>query len=105
MTRLARGSTPPHKFRSASREWIADAVRARFPRLAAALGDQVFETMLASYFTREPEARTSVRESGARLAAFLASAPEYPVWYGELAALDRAHVEVMHAATTTTLCR
>jgi hypothetical protein len=113
--RFARGSLPPDRNsgrsrrlgrdRRLEREWIADAVRSRFPKLATALGDQLFAAMLAQYFAREPEARASVRESGARLAGFLASTPEYPIWYSELAALDRAHVEVAHAKPIDTLAR
>jgi hypothetical protein len=81
------------------------AVRARFPKLASALGEHVFDAMLAAYLEHEPPARRSVRESGARLADFLASSPEYPVWYAELARLDRAHVDVLHAAAVTPLSR
>src|SRR5689334_17579524 len=64
-TRLARGSQPPEQ----GREWLIDAVRARFPKLAIALGD-VFDTMLADYLLHEPPARRSVRESGTRLAEY-----------------------------------
>jgi hypothetical protein len=103
--RFARGSVPPRARHGTDRRWLADAVRSRFPKLALALGDRMFETMLAAYFTLEPEARTSVRESGARLAGFLASNPEFPLWYSELAALDRAHVEVMNAPPTELLAR
>ena len=103
--RIARGSMPPNKFSNTSHEWIAAAVRSRFPKLAIALGEELFEAMLASYFAREPAARTSVRESGERLAGFLASIPGYPKWYAELAALDRAHVAVVHAPATIPLTR
>ena len=104
--RFPRGSLPPQKrARTRADGWIADAVRSRFPKLANALGEHVFEAMLAQYFAHEPEARASVRESGARLAGFLATTPEYPIWYSELAALDRAHVEVAHAPSHETLAR
>jgi len=101
-SRFARGSVPP---RDAGREWLIDAVRARFPKLATALGDSVFDTMLDDYLLREPPARRSVRESGARLADYLAREPQYPVWYSELARLDRAHVDVLHAPARATLRR
>jgi len=99
--RFPRGSLPPQRNAGA---WMAEAVRSRFPKLAVALGDAAFETMLAKYMTHEPAARTSVRESGARLASFLAS-EQYPLWYSELAALDRAHVEVIHAQSLATMGR
>src|SRR5258706_11196225 len=96
-TRLARGSQPPQAIVDAGGEWLLGAVRARFPKLASALGDNTFDTMLAEYLLHEPPARRSVRESGARLADYLARQPTYPVWYAELARLDRAHVDVLHA--------
>src|SRR5260221_4425390 len=99
--RFPRGSLPPQRNAGA---WMAEAVRSRFPKLAAALGDAAFEAMLAKYMTHEPAARTSVRESGARLATFLAS-EHHPVWHCELAALDRAHVEVSHAPGMATMAR
>src|SRR5690349_3127053 len=102
MSRLARGSVPPERNTDT---WIAEAVRARFSKLAVVLGEKVFETMLADYFSREPEARTSVKASGELLAGFLSSSPDYPVWYGELAAIDRAHVEVAGAKSVPTMGR
>ncbi len=102
--RLARGSEAPRPGES-GREWLAGAVRARFPQLAAALGDSLFDTMLGKYLEHEVPARRSVRESSTRLADFLASSLEYPAWYAELARLDRAHVEVLHAPVVATLSR
>ena len=101
-SRFARGSVAPNE---AAREWLIGAVRARFPKLAAALGAEVFDTMLNEYLLREPPARRSVRESGARLADYLAREPQYPVWYAELARLDRAHVDVLHAPAVVPLQR
>ncbi len=100
--RLARGSVPPH---NPGREWLIEAVRSRFPKLAAAMGDAVFDAMLLGYLEAEPPARRSVRESGARLADYLASSVTYPAWYAELARLDRAHVDVLHAPAVRTLGR
>jgi len=84
---------------------MAGAVRARFPKLVAALGDALFETMLGAYLDREPAAQRSLRDSARMLAEFLAAQPDYPVWYAELARLDRAHVEVLHAPAVSTLTR
>jgi hypothetical protein len=103
--RLARGSMPPQDETDAARAWLASAVRARFPRLAAVLGGDVFDAMLARYVVEQPEGPRSVRATGAWLADHLARAPEYPVWYGELAALDRAHGDVLHAPATRPLAR
>ena len=75
---------------------MASAMRARFPKLLAALGDEMFETMLAAYVARDP-LRAHARDAGAQLADFLGASVHYPAWYGELALLDRAHLDVMHA--------
>ena len=99
--RLARGSLPP---RDASTEWISVAVRARFPKLAAALGDDLFRMMLSSFMANEPDAQASLAAS-TQLPEYLATTPEFPVWYGELALLDRAHVNVMQAPNVPRLTR
>jgi hypothetical protein len=103
--RLARGSQPPHSLAESGREWLVGAVRARFPKLATVLGDRGFDSMLADYLLNEPPARRSVRESGARLADYLARVPVYPVWYAELARLDRAHGDVLHAPALVPMSR
>ncbi len=79
---------------SIDREWLAGAVRVRFPHLARAVGGPTFDAMIAAYLPR-----------GGRLADYLAAAPEYPVWCAELAALERARAEVLHAPATTSLVR
>jgi hypothetical protein len=99
MTRFARGSIGPEA------DWLAVAVRARFPKLVAALGDGLFEAMLASFIEREPAARSSLAEMHERLPEYLACSATYPVWYAELAALDRAHVRVLNARVTQPLTR
>ena len=95
--RLARGSRPPSN--AANRDWIASAVRAHFPKLATALGDAAFGELLAAYFLHAPDARSP------KLADFLAGSANFPVWYAELATLDRARVDVLHAPAATTLLR
>ena len=92
--RIARGSEPPRD----AREWLTGAVRASFPRLAAALGDAAFDALCASYFER-------ARDNGAKLADFLAGSAQYPTWYGELAALERARGDVLHAPAAMPMLR
>lgn len=99
MSRFARGSIGPQA------EWLAIAVRARFPKLVAALGDGLFETLLARFTEREPTARSSLAEMHERLPEYLVNSAAYPVWYGELAALDRAHVRVLNAKVSPPLAR
>ncbi|MDB4952975.1 MAG: hypothetical protein JWO36_544 [Myxococcales bacterium] len=103
--RLARGSNPPRDVTSASREWFTGAVRARFPKLAAALGDSGFDLVLGAYLARDPEQDRSMHEAGMRITEFLSGSPDYPVWYAELATLDRAHVDVLHAPAALALTR
>jgi hypothetical protein len=102
-TRLARGSAPPAD--AGRRDWIAGAVRVRFPKLAAALGDRAFDVMLGAYVKRVAAGEPITSEVGAQLASFLSDAPHYPVWYAELAALDRAHVDVLQAPDAIALPR
>jgi hypothetical protein len=101
--RLARGSTPIKT--SESREWFTGAVRARFPKLAAALGDSAFDIMLGAYLARNTKHDRSMHDAGTRITEFLSGSPDYPVWYAELAVLDRAHVDVLHAPAVQALTR
>lgn len=99
MTRFARGSVGP------GTNWLEIAVRARFPKLVAALGDCLFESLLAGFTARDPAARSSLAEMHERLPDYLTQCARYPVWYGELAALDRAHVRVLNARVAPPLAR
>jgi putative DNA-binding protein len=76
---------------------IAEAMRGGFPKLAAAIGDEAFEAMVAAYLEKYPSTRLSVRGAGEHLPAFLAESAHHPVWHGELALLDRAYVDVLDA--------
>jgi hypothetical protein len=100
--RFARGSVPPNDDNC---EWMMTAVRARFPKLAAVMGDQVFSAMLGAFMVREPEAKKSLTWSNSKLPEFLAGEPQYPLWFSELALLDRAHVQVLHAPMVPPLMR
>src|SRR3954470_8156745 len=100
--RFARGSIGPG---TRDDDWLTIAVRARFPKLVAALGDGLFMTLLAGFKAREPSARKSLQATHERLPEYLATCAVYPVWYGELAALDRAHVRVLGARQVPTLTR
>lgn len=99
--RFARGSIGPQ---APGGDWLTIAIRARFPKLVAALGDQLFTTLLSRFTVREPDARTSLAEVHERLPEYLATAA-YPAWYGEIAALDRAHIRVLQARAVPPLTR
>jgi hypothetical protein len=81
------------------------AVRARFPKLALALGDEIFDTMLASFVAQDRDAKNSLEATSSRLPRYLASTRYYPLWYAELAVLDRAHALVSYAPPSDTLAR
>src|SRR5690348_15092070 len=109
--RVARGSSPLRSV-DPSHDWISVAVRAQLPKLAAALGENAFELLLGAFLAQEPVPareraneswRAPTRETGIRLAEFLSASSDYPVWYAELAALDRAHIEVLQAPAAPTL--
>jgi len=68
------------------------ALVAGFPKLAIALAGD-FDAVVAGYVARHPGLRLSVREAGAKLAAHLATG--HPRWWSEIAAIDRAYVEMM----------
>ena len=102
--RLARGSLPPGAT-IAGADWLLATIRARYPKLAAALGDIAFEAMLGNFMTHAPAARQLLMTSETELPRYLAESCEYPVWYAELAWLDRAHVHVVHAPRADRLTR
>ena len=61
--------------------------------------------MLAGFIAHAPRAQRSLTATDAELPRYLAESCDYPVWYAELAALDRAHVHVLHAPRVDVLMR
>src|SRR4029079_6895773 len=53
---------------------LHDVLRDEFARTAAALGAEAFHTLVSDYVQANPPSHPSLREAGARLPAFLASA-------------------------------
>jgi len=102
--RLARGSLAPGEI-VPTHNWLQVAIRARFPKLAAALGDRGFQTLLSAYMQFDPNAQRSLATTDEGLQKYLAESCDFPVWYAELAALDRAHVHVLHAPAVDVLSR
>jgi hypothetical protein len=70
-----------------------DAIADDYPKLRAALGDR-FTELIAHYLRAHPPSSFTLREAGAALAAFLRAEPSAPAWAADLAALERARVEV-----------
>jgi hypothetical protein len=74
-----------------------------FPRTAALLGPERFETLAGDYLRRHPSAHPSLRHLGDALPGFLARAlPSLP-HLTDLARLERARTDVFDAADDTPL--
>ena len=61
--------------------------------------------MLGAYMTRWPEAQRTLSTTDMALPRYLAESCDYPLWYSELAFLDRAHVHVLHAPRVDVMSR
>lgn len=84
-------------------DWLAVAIRARFPKLALALGGARFDAMLASFVVRNEDASHSLAAVASRLPLYLADG--YPLWCAELAAIDHAYSSVLQVPSVPTLQR
>lgn len=84
---------------------LLDVLRSDYPKLVLAVGDAAFHNLVTDYLLAHPPRDPSVRNAGSRLPAYLGrhplgvADPELP----ELAALERARVEVFDAADSTVL--
>ncbi len=75
---------------------IRDVLRDEFPKVVAVIGDDMFHNLVTDYLVACRPTHPSLREAGAGLPSFLAqhpSAADRP-WIGELARLERAHLEL-----------
>lgn len=76
-----------------------------FPKVAAVMREAGFHNLITDYLLAHPPTRPSVRDAGLHLAAFIrthAAARDRP-WLGDLAALERARLEVFDAADSAPL--
>lgn len=82
---------------------LLDALVADYPKLAAALGDDAFTELAIDYLRAHPPRSFTLRDCGLHLPAWLAdhAAP----WASELAALERARVEVFDGPDAAPLGR
>jgi hypothetical protein len=86
---------------------ILDVLRADFPKVVAALGDDAFHDLATDYLQAHPSRHPSLRHVGAALPGFLAGhahAARRP-WLGELAALEWTRVDVFDRADADVLPR
>ncbi|MGH9887034.1 MAG: HvfC/BufC family peptide modification chaperone [bacterium] len=73
---------------------LIDAIAEDYPKLRAALGEDRFGNVVARYVRAHPPWSFTLREAGAALAAFLRDSELAPAWAADLAALERARIEV-----------
>jgi hypothetical protein len=73
---------------------LIDAIAEDYPKLRVALGEDRFGDVVARYVRAHPPSSFTLREAGAALAAFLRESELAPPWAADLAALERARVEV-----------
>ncbi|HSR96201.1 MAG TPA: DNA-binding domain-containing protein [Kofleriaceae bacterium] len=73
---------------------LIDAIAEDYPKLRAALGEDRFGDVVAHYVRAHPPWSFTLREAGAALAAFLSGSELAPPWAADLAALERARIEV-----------
>ncbi len=84
---------------------LLEVLKEDFPAVAAALGEDKFHNLVTGYLTEYPPTEASVFWAGRYLADYLRTHPirgEYP-YIADLAALERAIVEVFCARDTTAL--
>ncbi|MEO7731984.1 MAG: DNA-binding domain-containing protein [Kofleriaceae bacterium] len=76
---------------------LHDALADDYPKLRAALGDDAFQTLVRAYLRAHPPSSFTLRDTGLALPGWLAASELAPPWAGELAALERARMEVFDA--------
>jgi hypothetical protein len=73
---------------------LHDALADDYPKLRTALGDERFAEVAEDYLRAHPPRSFTLREAGVALAEHLRSSMLAPAWAADLAALERARLEV-----------
>jgi hypothetical protein len=73
---------------------LGDALADDYPKLRTALGADVFTQVIEGYLRAHPPRSFTLRDTGLALAAWLRTSDVAPAWAADLAALERARVEV-----------
>jgi hypothetical protein len=76
------------------RSRLLDALSGDYPKLHAALGNDRFREVAEHYLRARPPRSFTLRDAGVALAAHLRTAALAPPWAADLAALERARIEV-----------
>ena len=73
---------------------LHDTIADDYPKLRAALGDERFGELVGHYLRAHPPTSFTLRDAGLALEPFLRARELAPAWAADLAALERARVEV-----------
>lgn len=82
---------------------LVDALASDYPKLHATLGHDAFHALADAYVRAHPPRAFTLRELGARLPAWLRDHPH--AWAADLAALERARLEVFDGPDAAPLTR
>jgi hypothetical protein len=84
---------------------LHDALAEDYPKLRVALGEDRFGELVARYFLARPPRSFTLRDAGVAVADFLRDTAIAPAWAADLAALERARVEVFDGPDPTLLAQ
>jgi hypothetical protein len=84
---------------------LHDALAEDYPKLQVALGQDRFGELAARYLRAHPPRSFTLREAGVAFAAFLRDDAIAPAWAADLAALERARVEVFDGPDASPLAQ
>jgi len=84
---------------------LHDVLADDYPKLRSVLGHDTFRELASDYVRARPPTSFTVRDAGLLLPAYLATRDDVPPWASNLAALERARVEVFDGADAAVLTR
>jgi hypothetical protein len=84
---------------------LHDVLAGDYPKLRVVLGEDAFRELAVSYVRARPPTSFTIRDAGLSLPAYLTTRDDLPAWAGDLAALERARVEVFDGADATSITR
>ena len=82
---------------------LHDAIADDYPKLRATIGEDAFHALMSGYLRAHPPRSFTLRDAGLALPEFLRTWSSAPAWAPELAALERARVEVFDGPDATPL--
>jgi hypothetical protein len=82
---------------------LLDVMREDFPATRTVVGDERFSALVRTYLAAHPPTEPSVFDLGRHFPRFLAKRRDLEKFVAELARLERATLEVFHAAEATAL--